>query len=158
MPAVVSQVVMWLAAAVSALAATRACLQWEPLVVPPMPGQPPTPPLPPMASVNLTTVKSPGEKPEGEGRHIPLSCFLFLLFCFFITIFIFLFQFFFKQHFVACTGAVLPRHLAAHQNHVTPSLLLAPALPCLPAFHLSRFLLTPGCSCCRRHVMLCVLC
>jgi hypothetical protein len=50
------QVVMWLGAAVSALAATRACLQWEPLVVPPMPGQPPTPPLPPMASVNLTTV------------------------------------------------------------------------------------------------------
>jgi hypothetical protein len=48
---------MWLGAAVSALAATRACLQWEPLVVPPMPGQPPTPPLPPMASVNLTTVR-----------------------------------------------------------------------------------------------------
>ncbi len=54
------QVVMWLGAAVSALAATRACLQWEPLVVPPMPGQPPTPPLPPMASVNLTTVGAVG--------------------------------------------------------------------------------------------------
>lgn len=55
------QVVMWLGAAVSALAATRACLQWEPLVVPPMPGQPPTPPLPPMASVNLTTVSITAE-------------------------------------------------------------------------------------------------
>jgi len=60
-----AQVVMWLGAAVSSLAATRACLQWEPLVVPPMPGQPPTPPLPPLASVNLTTV-GPGFDSWGE--------------------------------------------------------------------------------------------
>lgn len=51
-----AQVVLWLGAAVTALNRTRACLHWEPLVPPPMPGQPPTPPLPALASVNLTTV------------------------------------------------------------------------------------------------------
>jgi hypothetical protein len=51
-----AQVVTWLGAAVTALQHTRACLHWEPLVPPPMPGSPPAPPLPPLASVNLTTV------------------------------------------------------------------------------------------------------
>eukprot|EP00775_Hariotina_reticulata_P003868 gene3868-4123_t len=51
-----SQVVLWLGAAVAALQHTRACLHWEPLVPPPMPGQPAAPPLPPLVSVNLTTV------------------------------------------------------------------------------------------------------
>ncbi|WIA16763.1 hypothetical protein OEZ85_013414 [Tetradesmus obliquus] len=41
---------------VTALQHSRACLHWEPLVPPPMPGNPPAPPLPPLASVNLTTV------------------------------------------------------------------------------------------------------
>jgi hypothetical protein len=49
-------VVVWLGAALAGLTATRAALHWEPLVLPPLPGQPPAPPLPPMASVNLTTV------------------------------------------------------------------------------------------------------
>ncbi|KAI8464574.1 MAG: hypothetical protein J3K34DRAFT_114028 [Monoraphidium minutum] len=48
--------VLWLDAAVVALRATACCLQWEPLLPPPLPGQPPAPRLPAMAAVNLTTV------------------------------------------------------------------------------------------------------
>jgi hypothetical protein len=48
--------VLWLDAAVAALQATGLCLQWEPLLPPPLPGQPPAPKLPAMESVNLTTV------------------------------------------------------------------------------------------------------
>jgi len=48
--------VLWLDAAVAALQATGLCLQWEPLVPPPLPGQPPAPKLPAMESVNLSTV------------------------------------------------------------------------------------------------------
>lgn len=48
--------VLWLDAAVAALQATGCCLQWEPLLPPPLPGQPPTPKLPAMQAVNLTTV------------------------------------------------------------------------------------------------------
>jgi hypothetical protein len=48
--------VMWLDAAVVALQATASCLQWEPLLPPPLPGQPPAPKLPSMEAVNLTTV------------------------------------------------------------------------------------------------------
>lgn len=48
--------VLWLDAAVAALQATASCLQWEPLLPPPLPGQPPTPKLPAMEAVNLTTV------------------------------------------------------------------------------------------------------
>jgi hypothetical protein len=55
-----AQVITWLNAAVAALQHTRACLHWEPLVPPPMPGNPPAPPLPPLASVNLTTVPVDG--------------------------------------------------------------------------------------------------
>ena len=51
-----AKAVLWVGAAVTALQMTKACLQWEPLIPPPMPGQPPTPPLPPLQSVNLTTV------------------------------------------------------------------------------------------------------
>jgi hypothetical protein len=48
--------VLWLDAAVAALRATSSCLQWEPLLQPPLPGQPPAPKLPATESVNLTTV------------------------------------------------------------------------------------------------------
>ncbi|GBF90113.1 hypothetical protein Rsub_02821 [Raphidocelis subcapitata] len=48
--------VLWLDAAVAALQATGSCLQWEPLLSPPLPGQPPAPKLPATESVNLTTV------------------------------------------------------------------------------------------------------
>jgi hypothetical protein len=48
--------VLWLDAAVAALQATGCCLQWEPLLPPPLPGQPPAPKLPAMEAVNLTTV------------------------------------------------------------------------------------------------------
>ena len=48
--------VLWLDAAVVALQATASCLQWEPLLPPPLPGQPPAPKLPAMEAVNLTTV------------------------------------------------------------------------------------------------------
>lgn len=48
--------VLWLDAAVVALQASASCLQWEPLLPPPLPGQPPAPRLPAMEAVNLTTV------------------------------------------------------------------------------------------------------
>jgi hypothetical protein len=48
--------VLWLDAAVAALQSTGGCLQWEPLLPPPLPGQPPAPKLPAMEAANLTTV------------------------------------------------------------------------------------------------------